>query len=100
METRMERFAKYRESIRRMAPEEFAAHKVGNKEAEAVNEAVLPDFSTNFDGGIQSDEGTTTSGPYSLYLKRRKRWLVVKLVCFAVVAAIFVVWWFLMQGRK
>lgn len=90
----MERYAKYREQIKRMAPDEFSSKKVEQEDLDSAKEATLPSFSTQ-------EEGTKTkSGPYYLYLQRRKRWFVVKVVCFALVVAAFLVWWFLLQGRK
>ena len=100
METRMERYAKYRESIKRMAPEEFAPRKSGMAKPKTTNEIAAPEFDFSFDPLLENGGEKTNSGPYSLYIKKRKRWLIIKLVCLVVVAGAFVAWWFLMQGRK
>ncbi len=100
METRMERYAKYRESIKRMAPEEFEPRKIDSSAEAAVKDATLPDLSFSYDAALQEEGSHNRTGPYSLYLKRRKRWLLIKAICLLVVATIFIVWWFLLQGRK
>lgn len=95
METRMERYAKYRESIKRMAPEEFETRKGVKKDPEQAES--LPDYS--YDSAIQEGVENESSGPYSLYLRRRRKWLILKVVCLVLAIAGFLVWWFLMQGR-
>ena len=91
----MERYFKYREQIKRMAPEEFSSKKVEKEDAESAKEATLPNFTTSMDEG-----GKAKSSPYYLYLRKRKRWFVIKLIALGLVVAGFIVWWFLMQGRK
>lgn len=91
----MERYFKYREQIKRMAPEEFSSKKVEKEDADSAKEATLPNFVTTTDDGEK-----TKSSPYYLYLRKRKRWFVIKLVALGLVVAAFIVWWFLMQGRK
>ena len=91
----MERYFKYREQIKRMAPEEFSAKKTEKEDLESVKDATIPGFVSTSDDGEK-----TKSSPYFLYLRKRKRWFVVKLVALALVVAAFVVWWILMQGRK
>ena len=98
METRMERYAKYREQIKRMSPDEFTPKKVNKDEMESVKDAVAPELSFAYDE--QPSDTGRNSAPYSLYLKKRKRWLVVKIIALALAIAGFIVWWFLMQGRK
>ncbi|MBE6126782.1 MAG: hypothetical protein E7182_02245 [Erysipelotrichaceae bacterium] len=95
METRMERYAKYREQIKRMAPEDFAPKK--ETDAEEAKEHPL-DFS--YAESEQTGDGKANTAPYALYLRRRRRFLVAKIVALIVVIGLFILWWFLMQGRK
>ena len=97
METRMERYAKYREQIKHMAPEQFvSAKKVGANQDET--EESLANLSLADE--VANAESKVNSGPYSLYLKRRRRFLIAKIVALVLVVVAFVVWWFLLQGRK
>ena len=91
----MERYAKYREQIKRMAPEQFSSKKVEQEDVDSAKEATIPSFTSTTDGQSKSK-----SGPYYLYLRRRKRWFAVKVIALVLVVAAFVVWWFLLQGRK
>ena len=100
METRMERYAKYREQIKRMPSEQFASYKTNKSDLEAAKEAVPAVDSLSGGSTSSAPKSKGNSGPYSLYLRKRKRWLLIKLVSFVVVAGIFVLWWFLLQGRK
>lgn len=96
METRMERFARYREEIKRMAPERFPTRKESEGEFESAKEATLPQhFSPGDEEGRESK-----SGPYYLYLRRRKKMFAVKIIALILVVAVFAIWWFLLQGRK
>lgn len=92
----MERYARYREQIKRMAPEQFAAAKGKSVPTPADSE----DFSTPFGDLVASAESRSHSAPYMLYLKRRRRFLVAKFVALGIVVVGFIVWWFLLQGRK
>ena len=91
METRMERYAKYRAEIRRMTPEQFAAIKEGASNASEPQD----NFSYK-----PLEESHTDNSPYRLYLAHRNRFLWVKILALVLVVAGFIVWWFLMQGRK
>ena len=93
----MERYAKYRAQIKRMAPDQFASKKVTPEDEEAAKESSSMASVISTDDGLV---GNGNTGPYSLYLKRRKRLFLIKIILFVVVVAAFVVWWFLLQGRK
>ena len=98
METRMERYAKYRESIKRMAPDQFPPRK-----SEPINSSSSDneDFPVpTYESLMEEGKENARTGPYSLYLKRRRRNLAIKLIVLVLVAAGFLVWWFLLQGRK
>ena len=88
METRKERYSKYREQIRHMREGEFP--KVDNGATSVAAE-----------GGdvpsVPNQLGTIL--PYELYLRHRRKMLVFKVLALALVIAGFVVWWFLMQRR-
>lgn len=91
----MERYAKYREQIKRMAPEQFSSKKVEQEDLDSAKEATIPSFASAAD-----EQRKSKSGPYYLYLRKRKRWFVIKVIALVIVVAAFVTWWFLLQGRK
>lgn len=88
METRKERYSKYREQIRHMREGEFP--KVDNGAASVATEG--GDVSS-----VPNQLGTIL--PYELYLRHRRKMLVFKVLALALAIAGFVVWWFLMQRR-
>ncbi len=90
METRKERYSKYREQIRHMREEDFPK--------KGAAEAAESDSGTTFVPTEVSDQSSVIS-PYALYLRHRHRMLAVKIVALVLVIAGFAVWWILMQGR-
>ena len=90
METRMERYAKYREQIRHMREEDFP--KKGN--ADNTSSDSVATFAP-----AEVSEQSAIVSPYGLYLRHRHKMLAVKIVALALVIAAFAVWWILMQGR-
>ena len=94
VETRKERYSKYREQIRHMREEEFPkAGRVAEGESASV-EAVASDG-----GAVLSQSQPSSMLPYELYLHHRYKMLAVKIIAFALTVVGFVVWWLLMQGR-
>ena len=91
METRRERYSKYREQIRHMREEDFP--KGGNPNAESNAEAGASL------GSADVSEQSSVISPYGLYLRHRHRMLAFKVVALVLTIAGFVVWWVLMQGR-
>ena len=90
MESRKERFATYREQIRRMPDASFPTKRSGDAEDVAVaKDTVKPE-----------SVAETPVGPYGLYLQKRRRKTLIKVVVLLAVIVVFVVWWFLLQGRK
>ncbi len=87
METRKERYAKYREQIRHMRDGEFPKPSSEEGVSNASN------------GGATVSEQSGAMMPYALYLRHRRRMLAFKVFAFVLAVAGFVVWWFLMQGR-
>ena len=97
METRMERYAKYREQIKHMAPEQFVSAKDAKAKGDETDEPIV---NLSLADEVANAENKANTGPYSLYLKRRRRFLIVKIVALVLVVVAFIVWWFLLQGRK
>ena len=93
METRTERYTRYRENIKNMAHTDFP-----QENGEAAMEAT-PSGSAISIGGNQTAEYAQSVKPYRAYLKRRRRWLIAKLVLAAAVIAGVSVWWVLLLGR-
>jgi len=93
METRMERYSKYREQIRRMTPEQFAALNSEDGAAPAKSPALPIPFE-------EEGAGKSGSAPYLLYLSRRKLWFAIKVALLILTIAAFVVWWTIMQGGR
>ena len=89
----MERYAKYREQIRRMTPEEFPTPEDAPRSAEAAESTSPLPFE-------EARDDSATGGPYALYLSKRKVWLAIKIILFLLAVAGFVIWWVLMQGRR
>ena len=89
METRKERYLKYREQIRHMREEDFPKEKTSSTANEGTSQITV--------GAVSDQLGAIL--PYQLYLKHRRKLLAIKIVTFVLVAGGFVVWWFLMQRR-
>ena len=96
----MERYAKYREQIKRMPPEQFTTFKPKKKELEEAGEAQPAEVSFSYGAKETPSKEKSKSGPYSLYLKKRKHWFWIKVGCFVIVVGLFILWWFLLQGRQ
>ena len=83
----MEKYRKYREEIRHMAEESFPQAKgklsVSSSEIELDNDAPVG-----------------KNSPYYLYAKRLRKRTLILLVIFALFIVGFIVWFFLLQGRK
>ncbi len=93
----MERFAKYRDQIRHMPDAKFAKKNAKVSDGDPLIEGPSPDVDAFL--GEEGDD-KRSDGPYALYAKRRRTILLVKLIVVALAVAGFVVWWFLLQGRK
>ena len=90
METRMERYAKYREQIRRMPESDFPRPADSSANADDREDAPIG----------EEEERRGASAPYRLYLNHRRNWFLVKVGLLVVAVGLFILWWFLMQGRK
>ena len=81
----MERYRKYRDEIRNMAEESFPQAKSGSP---------LPK-------GMEFDSDPAgKNSPYHLYAKRLRKRTLILLGLFLLCAVGFIVWFFLLQGRK
>lgn len=88
METRMERYASYREKIRRMPADTFPQAKDAPNEKEKSDEPIIPPSSGQ-------------NPFYSLYAKRKRRYYWIVGSFFLVVVACFIVFYFLyIHGRS
>lgn len=90
METRRERYAKYREQIRHMREDDFP--KKGNASSDSTDLSAAP-------VPAEVSEQSSVVSPYALYLQHRHKMLAVKIVALVLTIAAFAVWWILMQGR-
>ncbi len=90
METRKERYSKYREQIRHMREEDFPK---GKRTSHSEN------ASGSQDNAAVVSQQPSSMLPYDLYLNHRHKMVALKIIAFAIAVAAFVVWWILMQGR-
>ncbi|MDY5441157.1 MAG: hypothetical protein SPG64_02895 [Candidatus Enteromonas sp.] len=91
METRMERYAKYRDSIRRMTEEDFADARLSAAERDRLSSAKTPEEASRaFLGSLSA----TTSVPTANrdYLKSKKRMTVLKICVGVILLAGFLAW--------
>lgn len=87
METRMEKYQKYREEIRHMAEESFPQAKANLSASPRV-------------AGLEDDGPVGKNSPYYLYAKRLRKRTLILLGVSVLFAVGFIVWFFLLQGRK
>lgn len=91
METRMERYRKYRYEIRHMADDAFPQSNAGSGGLNGQNpgDVLRKDLSSS-----------DLKSPYPLYRKRiLKRYLILS-IAFLVTLIVFLVWFFAMQSRS
>lgn len=107
METRTERFAKYRDFIKRLPSDAFEPDgtyaeeltaeelhhmgKVGYSSSSITISSKVSPSRPALD--IAPDDGKAT--PYSLYLKKKQTWWIIKVIVAAVVIGLFVMFYFL-----
>ena len=89
METRKERYAKYREQIATMPDEQFR---------QSPSPLSSGDEFFSDEGGLPSSNGPR--GPYSAYLRHRRISLWIKLGLFGLAIIGFVLWYFLLIARS
>ncbi len=87
METRMEKYQKYRDEIRHMAEESFPQAKAKLSSSPQKME-------------IESESPAGKNSPYYLYARRLRKRTLILLGLFALCIIGFIVWFFLLQGRK
>ena len=87
METRMEKYRKYREEIRHMAEESFPQIKAKLSSSPQKME-------------LEDDAPVGKNSPYYLYAKRLRKRTLILLGVFALFVVGFIVRFFLLQGRK
>lgn len=98
MESRMERYAKYRESIKRMSSEEFATAHLSPEEKERAKRAVTPEAAAEFVHAQLSRE----PDKYDVnadYLRAKKRLLIAQIIVGVLLLAAFVVWGVFLMRR-
>ncbi len=83
----MEKYRKYREEIRHMADESFP-------QAKAALSNPSPEI------GLENEAPIGKNSPYYLYAKRLRKRTLILLGLFALLLVGFIVWFFLLQGRK
>lgn len=97
METRTERYTRYRERIKNMAEMEFPKTKEG-KESFSAMEAQLSGSAISVSGESVSNYGLGRS-PYRLYLRKRRIAFIVKVCVALLIIAGLITWGILLQGR-
>jgi hypothetical protein len=88
METRMEKYKKYREEIALMADESFPQFQGKTS------------FLNEKDGVMGGDSLPKKCSPYYLYAKRLRKRPIILLIIFLLFAIGFAVWFNFLQGRK
>ncbi len=83
----MEKYQKYREEIRHMAEESFPQAK--------AKLSAPPQMA-----GLEDDGPVGKNSPYYLYAKRLRKRTLILLGAFVLFVVGFIVWFFLLQGRK
>ena len=94
METRTERYTRYRERIKTMSEMEFPRTKEG-KESFSHLEAELASASI----ATSQESSLANSSPYHFYLHRKRVSLVIKVVLALAIIAGLAVWFYFLQGR-
>lgn len=97
METRTERYTRYRERIKNMSELEFPSTEKGKANFAAM-EATLSSGAITIPGENPLSLFQSTS-PYRVYLHHKRVRLLIKIIVAVVIVAGLIVWWFLMQGR-
>lgn len=99
METRMERYAKYREQIKRMPASGFPSRQASSDNPESTAKQVpeQPAFSYEEEGFAN---GLSKNSPYSIYARKKRINFLIKILVTAFIIGLFVAWWFLLQGRR
>ena len=96
MESRTERYTRYRESIKNMAQSEFPQNAGVSGEG-AMN--ATPSGAAISIAGNQTIEYTQSVTPYRVYLKRRRKIMFVKLFLAALIIGGMAAWWVWFLGR-
>lgn len=97
METRTERYTRYRERIKNMSDMEFPRTQEGRDSFSAM-EAKLSGSAISMPGDPVQNYGLSNS-PYLLYLKKQRKIFVLKVIFALLVIGGLVAWYILMQGR-
>ncbi|MGM9814450.1 MAG: hypothetical protein ACI32C_06135 [Candidatus Enteromonas sp.] len=99
MESRMERYAKYRDSIRRMSSEEFKTSTLTEEQHEKVQRAMTPEAAADF---VHADLSRNHNKKYDInanYLRSKKRLYIAQAIVGLLLLAGFIVWGVLILGR-
>ena len=98
METRTERYTRYRERIKSMSEMEFPK-TVESKASFSAMEAELSGSAISINASGTPSYGLSTS-PYRLYLRRQRVYVVLKVILAILVASGLAVWAVFLFGRK
>ena len=97
METRSERYTRYRERIKNMSDMEFPRTKESLDSFSAM-EAKLSGSAISMPGDSVRSYGLNNS-PYRLYLRKQRIYTVLKVIVALLAIGGLVAWYLLMQGR-
>jgi hypothetical protein len=107
METRKERFSKYREQIKLTPDDQFPSSYrtsgLDSADIDLLSSVDKPATAISYGSLLQPLEGRLDSprsanvSPYMSYLKGKRRAWIIKLSLFAVALAGMIIWFFLLQ---
>ena len=105
METRKEKYRKYREEIVHMADEFFPSesekrYRISQADEKILTTAKRAGNSISFGEMLQGEvEENKSVSPYVAYRQRKSKALIFKFVALVAVAVALTIWYFLIKGR-
>lgn len=100
METRKNRYAKYRRDIKAMPDDSSYFLRPTREDREALSLASPAENVASFDASEFDSDGKGNTPPYEVYLRHRRIAVIAKLIVLVALVAIFVVWFYLLLGRS
>lgn len=99
MKSRTKKWAHYREKIKKLPPEKFSKRKDYTEVASVSDLAAMNGSAKAAHAISNGNLHNVKTTPYSVYQRRRRNMLIVKLATTAVVLAGFICAWFLWVMR-
>jgi len=105
METRKERYAKYREQIRLTPDDQFSSSRrstpINSQDIDLLSSVDKPSMAISYGSLLEpyeakfSSNGEKTISPYDRYLKRRRVGAIIKLSLFLIAIVGMLVWYYI-----